>query len=171
MPATVRQYELVYIIQVDRSEEQVRAVIDKYNNLITSQGGEVERTDIWERRRLAYEIKGQTEGIYIICIFRGLPNVEAELRRVFRISEDTIRFIIVRPDDEIDPALPSVQPGSVFGRPERGPDRGYDRGPDRGFDRGPAPVAQEVPQEPAAAPEEPVAEGEAEAQEPVGATA
>ncbi len=115
MPATVRQYELVYIVSPDRSDEHIQGVIDKYNNIITTQGGEVERTDIWERRRLAYPIKGQTEGIYVVCIFRGLPPVEAELRRVFGISEDTIRFIIVRPDDEIDASIPTVAPREFGG--------------------------------------------------------
>ena len=110
MPATIRQYELVYIIYPNISDEAVQAVITKYNNIITNQGGTIERTDIWERRRLAYEIAGQTEGIYVVCLFRSLPNVEAELRRVFRISEDTIRSIIVRPDEEIDASQPSVQP-------------------------------------------------------------
>src|SRR5579863_7821379 len=102
MPETVRLYEVVYIIAPDRSDEQIQATIDKYANLITSRGGVVEKTDIWERRRLAYEINGYTEGLYVITIFRGVPSIESELRRVFRISEDTLRFIIVRPGDESD---------------------------------------------------------------------
>ena len=119
MPATVRQYELVYIVHPDRTDDQVQQIITKYNTLITSQGGEVERTDIWERRRLAYEIKGQSEGVYIVCVFRGMPNVEAELSRVFRISEDTLRHIIVRPDEEIDTSVPSVQPRDFSSRPSQ----------------------------------------------------
>jgi hypothetical protein len=63
----------------------------------------VERTDIWERRRLAYEIKGYTEGVYIVSYFRGLPQVEAEMKRVFGISEDTLRCLIVRPDTDVVP--------------------------------------------------------------------
>jgi small subunit ribosomal protein S6 len=118
MPATVRQYELVYIVHPDRTDEQVQQIIAKYNNIIATQGGTVERTDIWERRRLAYEIKGQTEGIYIVCVFRGLPAVESELRRVFRISEDTLRSIIVRPDEEIDTSVPSVQPRDYARAPQ-----------------------------------------------------
>lgn len=100
MPETIRFYELVYIIAPDRSEEQVQAVIEKYNNLIASQGGTVVKTDIWERRRLAYEINGYNEGLYVVATFNGPPSVEAELRRVFRISEDTLRSIIVRPGEQ-----------------------------------------------------------------------
>lgn len=115
MPETIRLYELVYIIAPDRSEEQVQAVIDKYNNLIASQGGTVDKTDIWERRRLAYEINGYNEGLYVVATFRGTPSVEAELRRVFRISEDTLRSIIVRPGEETtlpEPASRASEEGS-----------------------------------------------------------
>ena len=116
MPATVRFYEVVYIIPPDRSDEQIQATVDKYTNLITTQGGVLERTDIWERRRLAYEIKGFTEGIYVVATFRGLPKVEAELKRVFRISEDTLRSIVIRPDDETV-ALESAASARAF-RPQ-----------------------------------------------------
>ncbi len=107
MPETVRFYEVVYIIAPDRSDDQLQAVIEKYTNLITNQGGTIVRTDIWERRRLAYEIKGYNEGVYVVTHFRALPNVEAELKRVFRISEDTLRSIVVRPDEEFVTAEPA----------------------------------------------------------------
>jgi len=103
MPATVRYYEVVYVIAPDKSDEQIQAIIDKYTNLIVNQGGTIDRTDVWERRRLAYEIDGYTEGIYVVTTFRSFPKVEAELRRVFRISEDTLRSIVIRPDEETVP--------------------------------------------------------------------
>ena len=61
------------------------------------------------RRRLAYEIKGRTEGIYVVMQFRAKPPVEAELRRIFQISEDQIRFLIIRRDDE-EALLPVAAP-------------------------------------------------------------
>jgi len=107
MPDTVRFYEVVYIIPPDRSDEQIQAVVQKYSNIITSRGGSIERADIWERRRLAYEVKGYNEGIYVVVHFRGLPAIDAELKRVFRISEDTLRAIIVRPDEGIVASEPA----------------------------------------------------------------
>ncbi|MDR3709272.1 MAG: 30S ribosomal protein S6 [Capsulimonadaceae bacterium] len=107
MPNTIRFYEVVYIIAPDKTDEQLQAIVDKYTNLITSQGGVIERTDIWERRRLAYAISGYSEGIYVVTHFRALPAVEAELKRVFRISEDTLRSIVVRPDEEYVSAEPA----------------------------------------------------------------
>ena len=100
MPLTVRLYEVVYIVAPDLSEERVQSIVDKYASLITNRGGDVIKSDVWERRRLAYEINGFHEGVYIVVHFRALPAVEAELRRVFRISEDTLRYVIIRPDDE-----------------------------------------------------------------------
>jgi small subunit ribosomal protein S6 len=156
MPETVRLYELVYIIAPDRSEEQVQGVIEKYNNLITTQGGTVDKTDIWERRRLAYEINGYSEGLYVVTIFRAVPAVEAELRRVFRISEDTLRSIIVRPDEETPLPEPVPMPaprGQVDeGAPRRGPR---------------APAAERRPEVEAVAEpvEEPVAKPEADTEE------
>jgi small subunit ribosomal protein S6 len=114
MPETIRFYEVVYIIAPDRSDEQIQATVEKYTNLITSQGGTIERTDIWERRRLAYQISGYSEGIYVVTHFRSLPAVEAELKRVFRISEDTLRSIVVRPDE----AVVSAEPAPRLYRPE-----------------------------------------------------
>jgi len=162
MPATVRQYELVYIVHPERTDEQVQQVITKYNTLISTQGGEVERTDVWERRRLAYEIKGQNEGVYIVCVFRGLPNVEAELSRVFRISEDTLRHIIVRPDEEIDTSVPSVQPRDYSSRPSP---PSHSAPPQAA-----APAAVAAPEAAVAQSPEVVADGEpAEADEPAAA--
>lgn len=117
MPNTIRFYEVVYIVAPDKTDDQLQAVVEKYSNLITTQGGTIERTDIWERRRLAYEINGYTEGIYVVTHFRALPPVEAELKRVFRISEDTLRSIVVRPDEDIV----SAEPAPRLYRPETVP--------------------------------------------------
>lgn len=121
MPETIRVYELVYIIAPDRTEDQVTAINAKYHGLIEANGGKVDKVDIWERRKLAYEIKGYNEGLYVVVVFHGFPKTEAELRRVFHISEDTLRFILVRPDeDQIVLDTPAPQP-SVAVAPEAEP--------------------------------------------------
>lgn len=65
------------------------------------------RIDQWEKRRLAYEVKGRWEGIYIVMNFKGESKISAELDRVMKISEDVMRHIVVR--DEIPPQ-PQLQP-------------------------------------------------------------
>jgi len=129
--AITQPYEAVYIVDATLGDEQIGAITAKYKTLIETGGGAVDKIDIWERRKLAYEIKGKTEGIYVIMQFHGKPAVEAELRRVFQISEDQIRFLIVR-QDEVEPALPVIIPSA---EPEAAP----------AVEAVPAPVAEEAP--------------------------
>ena len=109
--AITQPYEAVYIVDATLGDEQIGVITAKYKTLIETGGGAVDKIDIWERRKLAYEIKGRTEGIYVIMQFHAKPAVEAELRRVFQISEDQIRFLIVR-QDEVEPALPVITPAA-----------------------------------------------------------
>ncbi len=116
--AITQPYEAVYIVDPGLGDEQIGAIKAKYSGIVEAGGGVVGTIDVWERRRLAYEIKGRTEGIYVIMQFEAKPAVEAELRRIFQISEDQIRFLIVRRDDEEGatpimngmPARPQAQP-------------------------------------------------------------
>ena len=108
--AITQPYEAVYIVDASLGDEQIGAVSAKYRGIVETGGGTVENIDVWERRRLAYEIKGRTEGIYIVMQFQAKPDVEAELRRIFQISEDQIRFLIVRRDED-DTAPPVVNGG------------------------------------------------------------
>ncbi len=106
--AITQPYEAVYILDPDLGDERISAVTAKYRGIIETGGGTLEKIDVWERRRLAYEVKGRTEGIYVVMQFQAKPPVEAELRRIFQISEDQIRFLIIRRDD--DEALLPVSP-------------------------------------------------------------
>ncbi len=110
--AITQPYEAVYIVDATLGDEQIGVITAKYKQLVETGGGAVDKIDIWERRKLAYEIKGRTEGIYVIMQFHAKPAVEAELRRVFQISEDQIRFMIVR-QDETEPALPVIAPAAA----------------------------------------------------------
>ncbi|MEN6415876.1 MAG: 30S ribosomal protein S6 [Armatimonadota bacterium] len=100
MNTTIRNYEALYIVDVNLTDEQLNPIIAKYSNLVTDQGGEVQAHAKWDKRRLAYEIKGRREGIYILMYFSGDPTVEKELDRVFRISDEVIRHIILRVEPE-----------------------------------------------------------------------
>ncbi len=118
--AITQPYEAVYIVGADLGDEQIGVVSTKYRQIVENGGGTVEKVDVWERRKLAYEIKGRTEGIYIVMQFRSKPDVEAELRRIFQISEDQIRFLIVRRDEEdgsIPAAAPAAQPAQAVPAP------------------------------------------------------
>jgi small subunit ribosomal protein S6 len=94
----VRQYEFMYIIRPDLDEEATNAVVEKYNQLITNNGGEVVNSSRWGKRRLAYEVKDFKEGIYMLVHFNSEPATERELERVLKISDDVIRHLITRKD-------------------------------------------------------------------------
>lgn len=108
--AISRPYEAIYIVDPDLGEEQVNTIADRYKALVETNGGTVEKIDVWERRKLAYAIKGRTEGIYVVMQFTGVPSVEAELRRIFLISEDQIRAMIVKPEEGATSAPPPAEP-------------------------------------------------------------
>ena len=101
--AVKRDYEAIYILDPESSEEQVETTKNRYKQLVETFGGTVTKAEMWERRKLAYEIKGRNEGIYVIMQFNGEATVEAELRRVFMISEDQIRYMIVKSEEIADP--------------------------------------------------------------------
>jgi len=95
----VRQYEAVYIIDPTLEEDQQAALVTRFQDLVTQQGAEVQHVDRWERRRMAYEIKGRREGYYVVMNFRGLPAVEAELNRVLGITDGILRHMIVKQEE------------------------------------------------------------------------
>ena len=96
----VRPYEALYIVPPELSDEDITAITEKYKKAAEDQGGEVESVNRWDKRRLAYDIKGHGEGIYVLMTFKGEPKVEVELDRVFRIADEVIRHLIVRLDEK-----------------------------------------------------------------------
>jgi len=95
-----RSYEALYIVHPELQDEEVTTITEKYKEVVEGQGGEVDSVNRWEKRRLAYQVKGQREGIYILMTFKGEQSPVVELDRVFKISEDVMRHLIVRTDDE-----------------------------------------------------------------------
>ena len=94
-----RSYESLYIVHPELTEEQVSAIMAKYKQIVEEKGGEVENLSRWEKRRLAYDVKGLGEGIYILMHFKSNPDAAAELDRLQKISDDVLRHIIVRLDE------------------------------------------------------------------------
>lgn len=95
----MRAYELMYIIRPDLEEEATAAVIEKYNQLIADNQGEVENSSRWGKRRLAYEVKDYREGLYVLVNFKGLPATINELERILKISDEVIKYLITRKEE------------------------------------------------------------------------
>lgn len=96
----MRRYEVMYILQPDLSADEQTALVDRFNDLIASMGGEVESTDRWERQSLAYAIKGHRDGFYIVVKFQGDPALEAEMDRQMKLTEPLLRHMILRRDEK-----------------------------------------------------------------------
>jgi len=96
----VRRYEMVYIIKPDLEEEALEAAIAKVRTLAENNGAEVTKLDKWGKRRLAYEIKHIRDGYYVVMKFNGEPAAAAEIDRVLKISDEILRHIIVREDED-----------------------------------------------------------------------
>jgi small subunit ribosomal protein S6 len=91
---TKRNYESLLIVPPTLTEEQVEEMVAKFRKLVEDHGGEVTAAGKWDKRRLAYDVKGYREGNFILMFFAGEPSVSKELDRVFRISDDCIRHLI-----------------------------------------------------------------------------
>lgn len=91
----MRKYEVMYIIRPDVEQETVQAIVDKFNGIIGN-GGEVTKTDVMGKRRLAYEINKFRDGYYVLVNFNASPEVVAELDRVMKITDEIIRYLIVK---------------------------------------------------------------------------
>lgn len=92
----MRDYETMFILKPDLDEEVVEAVIARFQGLITDGGGTVAGVNKWGKRRLAYEIQGYGEGIYVIMEFSAKADVARELERVFRITDEVIRHLLIK---------------------------------------------------------------------------
>lgn len=94
----MRHYELMVILDPELEERTVSPSLDKFLNVVRKGGGNVENVDIWGRRRLAYEIKKKTEGIYAVVDMTATPDVAKELDRQLNLNEAVLRTKLIRPD-------------------------------------------------------------------------
>jgi|SRR5699024_5321630 len=92
------KYEITYIIRPDIDEEAKTALVERFNAVVTDNGGEVIDSKDWEKRRFAYEMNGYREGIYHIVNFSSPSTADAvnEFDRLAKISNDIIRHMIVK---------------------------------------------------------------------------
>jgi small subunit ribosomal protein S6 len=93
----MRPYEVMVIFDPDTEERSVQPTLEQYLKVITKGGGTVDNLDIWGRRRLAYEIKKKTEGIYALVDMTTEPADAKELDRQLNLNESVLRTKLIRP--------------------------------------------------------------------------
>ena len=130
----MRHYELMVILDPDLEERTIAPSLDTFLNVVRQGGGNVDKVDVWGRRRLSFEIDKKAEGIYAVIDLQAEPATMKELDRQLNLNESILRTKVMRPELRASKAAP-VKPG--------------------------APAAATPPPAPAAAPEAPVAEAPA----------
>ena len=105
----MNKYEIIYIIDAAVEEAPRKELIAKFSDLVTANGGAVEKVDEWVKRRLAYAIDYKTEGYYVLMQFTAAPELPKELERNMQISESIIRSQIVK----LEQKKSSVKPRPV----------------------------------------------------------
>lgn len=94
-----RQYELVYIALPDSTEEQLAELHQQVQTVVDRFGGSIVNTESWGRRRLAYEINRQREGVYVLNILNGPAAMTSELDRRLRVLDIVMRHLLIRVDE------------------------------------------------------------------------
>ena len=94
----MRTYEVMVILDPSLDERTVAPSLDTYLNVVRQDGGAVESVDVWGKRRLAYEIDKNAEGIYAVIDLRAEPATVKELDRQLSLNESVLRTKVIRPD-------------------------------------------------------------------------
>ena len=98
METALRAYEVMVILDPSLDERTVAPSLDTYLNVVRQDGGQVESVDVWGKRRLAYEIDKNAEGIYAVVDLRAEPATVKELDRQLTLNESVLRTKVIRPD-------------------------------------------------------------------------
>jgi small subunit ribosomal protein S6 len=95
-----RKYELVYVVSPDATDEQVADVHTQVESIVQRMHGQLEKTDNWGRRKLAYEIGRHKEGTYVLEVINGDGELMKEIDRRLKVTDLIIRHLVVRVDEE-----------------------------------------------------------------------
>lgn len=97
----MRRYEQVFILRPSLSEDEITKVIETGAQLIEQDGGSIIFLNKWGMRKLAYPIKKEVQGYYVLCDFAASPGVVSEIERRFRIDDSVLKYLSIKISDEI----------------------------------------------------------------------
>lgn len=96
-----RVYEELFIVRPDATDEEVDPLVEQLTTTIASQGGNVDKSEKWGVRKLAYRVKKYNEGHYVLLHFTADPGAVKEIERRLRVSDLVLKFITVRVDEKM----------------------------------------------------------------------
>ena len=104
-------YENIVILNASLSDEEIETATGKIRDLITNSGGTILKTDVWGRRKLAYEVKKQKKGFYILFLFQAPSPVIRKLEDYYKVYDPVVKFMVIRLDKK-------MMKGVVLAKPE-----------------------------------------------------
>ena len=96
----MRDYEIMYIIRPNIEEDAKTTLVERFNTILTDNGAEIEKVDEKGKKRFAYQIEDYRDGYYVVVNFNGNQEAINEFDRQAKFSEDIVRHIVVRLDEE-----------------------------------------------------------------------
>ncbi len=99
MENKLKSYETLFVISPDLSEEDTKALVEKFTTLIKD-NGEIGEVDEWGRRKLAYPIDYKTEGYYVLVNFKSATEFPSELERIFNITDNILRSLVIAKEEK-----------------------------------------------------------------------
>jgi len=96
-----RKYELVYILPPDTTEQQLAELHQQIEAVVARMEGQIEKTENWGRRKLAYPIGHFKEGVYVLMVINGSGELMKELDRRLKVMDQVVRHLVVRVDEEM----------------------------------------------------------------------
>jgi small subunit ribosomal protein S6 len=100
----MRNYEIIFIVRPDATEEDVEKLISQMEGVVTGTGGKIEKVEKMGRRRLAYRVAKQREGIYVLFRLQGSGDTVKEFERRLKVIDAVIKYMTVRIDEDLERA-------------------------------------------------------------------
>lgn len=98
----MKRYETLFIVQIDLPEDELNSLIERYSTIVTNFKGTIVNIEKWGKRKLAYEIKKQTNGYYLLIDYVGKSSIIDELERNCKIDDKILKFMTIMKDDKAD---------------------------------------------------------------------
>jgi small subunit ribosomal protein S6 len=112
--STARQYELVYIVTPEASEQEIADLHTQIEQIVTRYNGTFDKTENWGRKRMAYDIGRHREGNYVVETITGSGELMKEIDRRLRVIDSVIRHLVVRVDEELRVAQRTTEARKTF---------------------------------------------------------
>ncbi|MGO9137571.1 MAG: 30S ribosomal protein S6 [Syntrophales bacterium] len=98
----MKRYETLFIVQIDLPIDELNSIVERYREIVTALKGTIIKVEKWGKRKLAYEIKKQSNGNYVLIDFAGQSAIIDELERNFKIDDRILKFMTIMKDANVD---------------------------------------------------------------------